>query len=100
MTDRLATPNVLDRPPDVGMLMSVGELLRDLPLTRAHLKSGCALLVTFIIEAWEMVIIIYAGAAIGREFPMSPVQLGSLVGAMFIGMMLGSPGWGVIADRS
>jgi putative MFS transporter len=85
--------------PDEPTPLPIGEVFRDLPLTRAHLKSSLALFVAFVIDAWEMMIIVYASPAIGREFPMTPVEIGSIIGAMFVGMMLGSLGWGLVADR-
>jgi putative MFS transporter len=79
--------------------VTVGALFEELPVSRAHLKCGIGLFVTFVIEAWEMMIIVYASPAIAREFPMTPVEVGSMIGAMFVGTLLGSLAWGSLADR-
>jgi putative MFS transporter len=79
--------------------VTVGALFEDLPLTRVHLKCCVALFVAYVIEAWEMMIIVYASPAIAREYPMTPVELGSMIGAMFVGMLFGSLAWGALADR-
>jgi MFS transporter, putative metabolite:H+ symporter len=84
---------------DAPTPLAIGEAFRDLPLTRAHLKSSLALFIAFVIDAWEMMIIVYASPAIAREFPMTPIEMGSVIGAMFVGMMLGSLGWSFVADR-
>jgi putative MFS transporter len=79
--------------------VTIGELFEELPLTRVHLKCCVALFVAYVIEAWEMMIIVYASPAISREFPITPIEVGSLIGAMFVGMLIGSLGWGALADR-
>lgn len=79
--------------------IAVGTLFEELPLTRAHLKCCVALFITFVVEAWEMMIIVYASPAIAREFPMTPVEMGTMIGAMFVGTLFGALGWGPLADR-
>ena len=79
--------------------VTVGALFGELPLTRAHLKCCVALFVAYVVEAWEMMIIVYASPAITREYPMTPAEVGSMIGAMFVGMLFGSLGWGILADR-
>jgi putative MFS transporter len=85
----------VERPSSV----TVGSLFEELPLTRVHLKCCVALFVAYVIEAWEMMIVVYASPAIAREYPMTPVEVGSMIGAMFVGMLFGSLGWGALADR-
>lgn len=79
--------------------ITVGEIFERFPLTREHLKSCLALFVVFAIEAWEMMIIVYTAPLIGQEFILDAAALGNLIGAIFVGMLIGSLWWGKIADR-
>ena len=79
--------------------VSVGELFADMPLTREHWKAGIALFFAFVIEAWEMMIIIMASGMISRDFQLDERQLGSLMGSIYLGMIPGCLAWGKFADR-
>jgi MFS transporter, putative metabolite:H+ symporter len=70
-----------------------------LPLTFEHVKSCLALFFVFVIEAWEMMIIVYTAPLISRDFHLSPVATGNLIGAIFVGMAIGTVFWGPVADR-
>jgi len=73
---------------------SVGEWFADMPLTRTHWLAGLTLFMTFVIESWEMMIIIFSSGAIGSEFELTNTEIGSLISAMFIGMIPGALLWG------
>ncbi|CRM25827.1 MULTISPECIES: MFS transporter [Pseudomonas] len=77
----------------------VGDVFRDVPLTREHLKCCLALFFVFAIEAWEMMIIVYTAPLIAQDFALDALAVGHLIGAMFIGMLLGSLIWGKLAER-
>lgn len=77
----------------------VGDVFRDVPLTREHLKCCLALFFVFAIEAWEMMIIVYTAPLIALDFSLDALAIGHLIGAMFIGMLLGSLAWGKVAER-
>lgn len=77
----------------------VGDVFRDVPLTREHLKCCLALFFVFAIEAWEMMIIVYTAPLIAEDFSLDALAVGHLIGAMFIGMLLGSLVWGKLAER-
>ncbi len=70
-----------------------------MPLTREHWKAGIALFFSFVIEAWEMMIIIMASGMIARDFQLDERQLGSLMGSIYLGMIPGCLVWGKFADR-
>ncbi|MEH6515855.1 MAG: MFS transporter [Halioglobus sp.] len=72
----------------------VGEWFREMPLTRQHWLAGVTLFIAFVIESWEMMIIIFSSAAIAQEFQLNTAQIGSLIGAMFLGMIPGALLWG------
>src|SRR4029079_776650 len=63
-----------------------------------QLWGGFALFFSFVIEAWEMMIVILAGDLIAGDFHLDPTQLGSLIGSMFLGMIPGCLIWGKVAD--
>jgi putative MFS transporter len=79
--------------------VGVGELFADMPLTREHWKAGIALFFSFVIEAWEMMIIIMASGMIARDFRLEERRLGSLMGSIYLGMIPGCLLWGKITDR-
>jgi putative MFS transporter len=79
--------------------VGVGELFADMPLTREHWKAGIALFFSFVIEAWEMMIIIMASSMIARDFRLEERRLGSLMGSIYLGMIPGCLLWGKITDR-
>ena len=70
-----------------------------MPVTRVHLIAGLALFATFVFESWEMMILIFNSASIGAEFGLDTAELGSLIGALFLGMIPGALLWGRLADR-
>ena len=78
---------------------SVGYWFEEMPLTRAHWVAGLVLFVSFAIESWEMVIIIFNGASIGAEFALGTSEIGRLISAMFLGMIPGALLWGKLIDR-
>jgi putative MFS transporter len=80
-------------------LVRVGDLFADMPLTREHWKAGIALFFSFVIEAWEMMIIIMASGMIARDFQLKEARLGSLMGSIYLGMIPGCLLWGKITDR-
>ncbi|MDJ0653853.1 MAG: MFS transporter [Xanthomonadales bacterium] len=78
---------------------SVGEWFLVMPLTRTHWLAGLTLFMAFVIESWEMMIIIFSSGAIGAEFGLTTGQIGSLIGAMFIGMIPGALLWGKLTGQ-
>jgi len=88
------TNNTTENPVDVSTAKSVGQWFQDMPLTRTHWIAGLTLFVAFIIESWEMMIIIFSSGAIGVEFTLHTGEIGSLIGAMFLGMIPGALLWG------
>ena len=70
-----------------------------MPLTREHWKAGIALFFSFVIEAWEMMIIIMASGMIAGDFRLRERELGSLMGSIYLGMIPGCLLWGKITDR-
>lgn len=78
--------------------IDVGQIFLKMPLTREHWKAGTALFFAFVIEAWEMMIVILASAMIAADFNLTSGQLGSLMGSIFLGMIPGCLMWGKITD--
>ena len=78
---------------------NVGDVFRDVPLTRNHLRCCLVLFLVFAIEAWEMMIIVYTAPLIAADFSLDALAVGHLIGAMFIGMLLGALAWGKLAEH-
>lgn len=78
---------------------SVGHWFEQMPLTKAHWTAGLVLFFSFVIESWEMMIIIFNSASVGAEFDLGTAEIGRLIGAMFIGMIPGALLWGKLIDR-
>ncbi|MEM7278148.1 MAG: MFS transporter, partial [Pseudomonadota bacterium] len=72
----------------------VGQWFESMPLTRSHWIAGSVLFMAFVIESWEMMIIIFSSGAIATDFGLNTAQVGSLIGAMFLGMIPGALLWG------
>ncbi|SHT16827.1 arabinose efflux permease family protein [Mycobacteroides abscessus subsp. abscessus] len=79
--------------------VEVGTFFENMPFTKRHRFVGFALFMAFVIEAWEMMIIIMISGAIAAEFSLTPVQVGSLIGAIFLGMIPGTYVWGIVGDK-
>lgn len=79
--------------------VEVGTFFENMPFTKRHKFVGFALFMAFVIEAWEMMIIIMISGAIAAEFSLTPVQVGSLIGAIFLGMIPGTYVWGIVGDK-
>ena len=90
ITDAEAAPATSPRP--------VGEWFEGMPLTGAHWLAGGTLFVAFVIEAWEMMILILNAGAIAAEFGIGTEQVGFLISALFLGMIPGSIIWGRWSD--
>lgn len=78
---------------------TVGEVFEDFPFTREHVKACLCLFFTFVIEAWEAMVIVYSSDSIRHDLRIGPVALGNLIGAIFIGMALGAVFWGRLSNR-
>ncbi len=76
----------------------VGEWFEGMALGRAHWLAGFTLFVTFVIEAWEMMILILNAGSIAAEFELDAEQVGFLISAIFLGMIPGSIIWGRLSD--
>jgi putative MFS transporter len=79
--------------------VQLGEFFGNMPVTGQHWKAGLALFFSFVIEAWEMMIIILVSGSIAAEFNLSAAQIGSLIGSIFLGMIPGCLIWGKIVDK-
>ncbi|WP_232771764.1 MFS transporter [Glaciecola sp. 33A] len=79
---------------DSKIQYTVGEWFTKIRFNRVHLQIGICLFMAFAMESWEMMILIYNSGAIAKEFGLSPTQIGSLISALFLGMIPGALFWG------
>lgn len=85
--------------PASSQRITVGEVFDTVPLTSQHWKCLFALFFAFVIEAWELLIIVYVSTAIATDFGLSATQIGTLISAVFLGMIPGCLMWGTVSDR-
>lgn len=78
--------------------ISISELFLSMPVTRQHWIAGLILFVAFVVESWEMLIIILAGASVSAEFGLDATGLGTLISAIFWGMIPGAFIWGKVSN--
>jgi putative MFS transporter len=83
----------------VAGALQVGVIFETMPFTSRHFLAGVALFFLMAIDAWEMMILVYTSPLIAADFKLNPVQIGSLIGAMFIGIGLGAFIWAPICAR-
>lgn len=76
---------------------SVGHWFEHMPLTRAHWTAGSVLFGAFIFESWEMMILVLSSGSIAADLGLDTAQIGSLIGALFLGMIPGALLWGRLA---
>jgi putative MFS transporter len=79
--------------------VAIADLFDNLALSKRHIVCCLILFVVYIIEAWEMMIIIYAAPLVTADLQLTTTDLGSLISAIFIGMGIGALFWGVISDK-
>nr|BFF08152.1 hypothetical protein GCM10023233_31210 [Brevibacterium otitidis] len=68
-------------------------------LQRAHAVVGVVLFITFVIEAWEQVGLIYVSQYLAEDFKISMAQVGTALGAVALGMVPGTLLWGALVER-
>lgn len=78
---------------------TVGAAFTDMPLTRSHLLFGGILFVTYIIEAWEQVGLVYVSHHVSDDFGVSLAQVGTALGAVALGMVPGTMLWAGVVER-
>jgi len=81
-----------------GASTSVGALFESMPLTSAHWRAGLVLFLVFVVESWEMMVLVLSGSSVSADLHLSGPELGSLIGAIFLGMIPGAFLWGRLAD--
>ena len=79
--------------------LAVGEVFQNMPLTRRHWRLGAALFIAFVIEAWEMMVLVLCGSMISSDLHLSKTELGALLSSLYVGMIPGCLIWGKIADK-
>ncbi|WP_342605204.1 MFS transporter [Peribacillus sp. FSL E2-0159] len=83
----------------LNQTVKVGDLFNNMLLTKNHFFVGFVLFITSVIEAWEMMLIIFVSPSIANDFQLSDLQIGSIIGSIYLGMIPSSYIWGIISDR-
>lgn len=96
MTSQSDPPLPGDRP---TATQSVGEVCDRMSLNKGHVIAGSVLFVTFVIEAWEQVGLVYVSDGVAAEFHVGSMQLGWALSAVAFGMVPGALLWGSLIDK-
>ncbi|QIN29790.1 MFS transporter [Brevibacterium luteolum] len=80
-------------------VLTVGDAFTQMRLQRAHAVIGVVLFITFVIEAWEQVGLIYVSQYLAEDFKVSMAQVGTALGAVALGMVPGTLLWGALVER-
>ncbi|MBB3664646.1 putative MFS transporter [Prauserella sediminis] len=78
---------------------SVGDVCDTMVVSRRHVVAAAVLFITFVIEAWEQVGLVYVSGGIAADFGISNTELGWALSAVAFGMVPGALLWGVFIDR-
>lgn len=79
--------------------LSVGGCCDRMTLSRRHVVAGSVLFITFVIEAWEQVGLVYVSNGIAADFGVDKTALGWALSAVAFGMVPGAVLWGLAVDR-
>lgn len=79
--------------------VSVGEAFSAMKLRRAHIVAGLVLFMTFVVESWEQVGLVYVSGFISEDFGVGLGQVGTALGAVALGMVPGALLWAAVVER-
>ncbi|MGG1660893.1 MFS transporter [Brevibacillus sp. NRS-1366] len=85
--------------PENDRLLEVGKAYEAMPFTFQHWKAGFAIFFAYVIEAWELMIMIFIIGGIANDFGLDQIQTGTLMGSIYLGMIPGCLLWGKIIDK-
>lgn len=87
------------RTPGPETVETVSGAFEDMRFTRVHAKIAVALFITFVIESWEQLALVYVSDNLASSFGLNFEQLGIALSAVATGMIPGVLIWGPMADR-
>lgn len=79
--------------------ITVGEAFSEMKLERPHILVGSILFVTFVIDAWEQVGLVYVSHLLSEDFGVGMAQVGTALGAVALGMVPGTIIWATLIEK-
>lgn len=79
--------------------LSVGEAFSAMRLRKAHVVAGLVLFMTFVVESWEQVGLVYVSGFISEDFGVGLTQVGTALGAVALGMVPGALLWAILVEK-
>lgn len=83
---------------DDGSRWTVSEAVDGAGFGRFQVMMLCFTGLAWMGDAMEMMLLSFLGPSVRCEWGMTPRQEGNLTSVVFVGMMLGAPTWGMVAD--
>lgn len=79
--------------------ISVGEAFSAMKLSKAHVIAGLVLFMTFVVESWEQVGLVYVSGLISEDFGVGLAQVGTALAAVALGMVPGALLWAIVVEK-
>lgn len=79
--------------------LTVGDAFSQMRMRRSHLIAGAVLFMTFVVEAWEQVGLVYVSDQLSTDFHVGMAQVGTALGAVALGMVPGTLLWMLVIER-
>ncbi len=79
--------------------IDVVDLIDRVPISRLQIRALLICAAIALLDGFDLQLIAFIAPAIGREWGVQPSAFGTIFGAGLVGLVIGSLGCGVIADR-
>jgi AAHS family 4-hydroxybenzoate transporter-like MFS transporter len=86
-------------PPTQPTRINIGDLLDNSPIGPLQIRVFVLCMISLIMDGFDVQAMGYVGPAVRGELGLSPAQFGTILGATNMGVLVGSLGLSVVADK-